>query len=316
MTAPATDRPTARPTLVDHPAHLSEEATTTMRATPPTPLSTPTRSLDVPGGRLAYDDTGTGPLVVCVPGLGDVRASYRFLTPQLVAAGYRVVTLDLRGHGDSGVGWADYHDTAIAGDVLALVHALDAGPAILLGNSYGGATVAYAAAVDPAAVRALILLDAFVRDMPQTALQRLGLRAVAAFGVGAWAFYYKSLYKATPPADLAAYVTRLKNNLKEPGRYDATKAMLYGRHAAVAARLGDITAPTLVVMGSKDPDFPDPAAEARRTKEGLRGAARVEVALVAGAGHYPHAESPAVVGPTVVAFLARVGVPGEASHGA
>jgi len=288
----------------------------TTHATPPTPLSTPTCYLDVPGGRLAYDDTGAGPLVVCVPALGDVRASYRFLTPQLVAAGYRVVTLDLRGHGDSGVGWADYRDTAIAGDVLALVHALDAGPAILLGNSYGGAAVAYAAAVDPAAVRALILLDAFVRDVPQTALQRLGLRAVATLGVGTWVSYYKSLYKATPPADLAAYTARLKANLKEPGRYDATKAMMYGRHAAVAARLGDIKAPTLVMMGSKDPDFPDPAGEARRTTEGLRGAARVEVAMVAGAGHYPHAESPAVVGPAVVAFLAQAGVPGEASRGA
>jgi len=316
MTAPATDRPTARPTLVDRPAPLSEEATMTTHATTPTPTSTPTRYLDVPGGRLAYDDTGAGPLVVCVPAVGDVRASYRFLTPQLVAAGYRVVTLDLRGHGNSGVGWADYRDTAIAGDVLALVRALDAGPAVLIGNSYGGAAVAYAAAVDPAAVRALVLLDAFVRDVPQTALQRLGVRAVAVLGVGAWASYYKSLYKATPPADLAAYITGLKANLRESGRYDATKAMLYGRHAAVEARLGDIVAPTLVVMGSKDPDFPDPADEARRTAEALRGAARVEVAMVAGAGHYPHAESPAVVGPAVVAFLAQAGVPGEVSRGA
>ncbi len=282
----------------------------TTHVTPPTPISTPTRSLDVPGGRLAYDDTGTGPLVVCVPAVGDVRASYRFLVPQLVAAGYRVATMDLRGHGDSSVGWADYLDTAIAGDVLALVRALDAGPAILLGNSYGGAAVAYAAAVDPAAVRALILIDAFVRDVPQTALQRLGVWAVAALGVGAWASYYKSLYKATPPADLAVYITGLKANLREPGRYDATRAMMYGSHAAVEARLGDIEAPTLVVMGSKDPDFPDPAAEARRTADALRDAARVEVTMVAGAGHYPHAESPAV------AFLARAGVPGAASHGA
>src|SRR5258706_7539642 len=57
---------------------------------------TSTRYLEVPGGRLAYDDTGTGPLVVCLPGLGDLRASYRFLAPRLVAAGDRVVTIDLR----------------------------------------------------------------------------------------------------------------------------------------------------------------------------------------------------------------------------
>jgi len=83
-----------------------------------------------------------------------------------------------------------------------------------------------------------------------------------------------------------------------------------GSHAAVAARLGEVVAPTLVVMGSADPDFPDPADEARHTADALRGAARVQVEMVAGAGHYPHAESPAVVGPAVLAFLARVGARG------
>ncbi len=164
-----------------------------------------------------------------------------------------------------------------------------------------GGRLASAAATAPDEVRAQVLLDAFVRDMP--------------LGVGAWAAYYKSLYKATPPADLAAYVAALTANLKEPGRYDATKAMLLssiqGGHAAIEARLGAVEAPTLVVMGSKDPDFPDPAAEGRGAADALRGAASVQVALVAGAGHYPHVESPAVV-----AFLAQAGVAGEASRGA
>src|SRR5258708_40253451 len=69
---------------------------------------TSTRYLEVPGGRLAYDDTGTGPLVVCLPGLGDLRASYRFLAPRLVAAGYRVVTMDLRGLGEARTRWGGY----------------------------------------------------------------------------------------------------------------------------------------------------------------------------------------------------------------
>lgn len=287
--------------------------TTTRTTSTHTPGSTSTRYLEVPGGRLAYDydDTGAGPLVVCVPGVGDVRASFRFLAPQLVAAGYRVATMDLRGHGGSSTGWADYHDTAIAGDVLALVRALGAGPAVLIGNSYGGAAVAYAAATDPAVVRALVLLDAFVRDAPQTTFQRLGVRAVAALGAGAWTTYYKSLYKATPPADLATYVTALRANLKEPGRYAATRAMMLqsaqGSHAAVESHLGDVKAPTLVVMGSADPDFPNATEEARRTEKALRSATSVQVELIAGAGHYPHVEAPAVVGPAVIAFLARVG---------
>ena len=87
----------------------------------------PTRFLQIAGGRIAYDDTAdtaveaTGanaarrPVVVCTPGLGDNRTSFRHLRPLLVEAGYRVVTMDLRGEGDSTAVWDDYSTTAMAG---------------------------------------------------------------------------------------------------------------------------------------------------------------------------------------------------------
>lgn len=82
-----------------------------MTATHPTP-QTPTASeqsapiretafLTRPDGRVAYDVAGTGPLLVLLPGMGDLRASYRFLAPALMNAGYRVACTDLRGHGES-----------------------------------------------------------------------------------------------------------------------------------------------------------------------------------------------------------------------
>jgi hypothetical protein len=37
-----------------------------------------------PEGDVAYEVRGSGPLIVCVPGMGDLRASYRFLMPELV----------------------------------------------------------------------------------------------------------------------------------------------------------------------------------------------------------------------------------------
>jgi pimeloyl-ACP methyl ester carboxylesterase len=57
-------------------------------------------------------------------------------------------------------------------------------------------------------------------------------------------------------------------------------------------------------MGTEDPDFPDPAAEAGLSAERLGGEA--DVVLVEGAGHYPHTERPDIVSPAVVAFLSRV----------
>jgi pimeloyl-ACP methyl ester carboxylesterase len=64
-----------------------------------------TSFLDRPHGRLAYDVTGQGPLVIASPGLGDGRQSFRFLVAELAGAGYRIATMDLRGHGQSSTGW-------------------------------------------------------------------------------------------------------------------------------------------------------------------------------------------------------------------
>src|SRR5215469_14014539 len=94
-----------------------------------------TEYLTVADGRLAYDDQGTGPLVVCMPSMGDLRQEYRFLTPRLVEAGYRVVTMDLRGLGESSVHWPDYSVAAVGADVLALIRHLHAGPARIVGTS-------------------------------------------------------------------------------------------------------------------------------------------------------------------------------------
>ena len=55
-----------------------------------------TSYLTRPEGRIAYDRTGEGPMVVLVPGMGDLRSSYRLLVPELVAAGFTAVSVDLR----------------------------------------------------------------------------------------------------------------------------------------------------------------------------------------------------------------------------
>ena len=95
-----------------------------------------TQFLERPGGRISYDDSGgDGPLVIAAPGMGDSRKVYRHIAPALTAAGLRLVTMDLRGIGDSTVDWDDYSDAAVASDYSALIDELAAGPAVLVGNS-------------------------------------------------------------------------------------------------------------------------------------------------------------------------------------
>lgn len=104
----------------------------------------PTRPFAVDGGTIAYDDTGgPGPLVVAVPGMGDLRSEYRLLRPVLQRAGYRFVTMDVRGGGESSAAWPALSARAVGGDVLRLVEALGAGPAVVLGNSFAAGTACF-----------------------------------------------------------------------------------------------------------------------------------------------------------------------------
>lgn len=255
-------------------------------------------------GTLAYDDTGgSGPLAVMLPSLGDIRQEYRFVVPSLAEAGYRVVTLDMRGHGDSSTNWGDYSLAAIGGDILALIDQLQAGPAIIVGTSYSAGAAVWAAAEKPAAVGGLVLIGAFVRDGRTSAFQKVVLKALfnGPWRVRAWDMFYKTLYPTRKPADFDDYRRRLHANLSEPGRFDAVKAMIDEPRAASAQRLDRVQAPTLVLMGSKDPDFPDPVAEAKFIAEALSGDYRI----IESAGHYPHVEMPAETVPLMQRFLAE-----------
>src|SRR6267142_5099929 len=127
-----------------------------------------TEFLDVADGRIAYDVTGSGPLVVLSHGIGDRRQAYRFLAPKLPQAGYRVASADLRGHGESSMGWKSVTGTDaitrtdIAGDLLALIRHLG-GPAVIVGHSISGGAATIAAAMEPDLVSGIVEINPFTR---------------------------------------------------------------------------------------------------------------------------------------------------------
>lgn len=270
----------------------------------PWSAATEERLLARPGGHIAYDVQGEGPEVVCLPGLGELRTAYRHLAPRLAAAGLRVATLDLRGHGGSSVGWDAYGADAMGPDVVALVEALGA-PALLIGNSYGAGPAVWAAAERPHLVGGVVLTGPFVRVQPVAPVLRLALRLAFAgpWRVRAWDAFYGSLFKHGAPADQAEHRARLRANLAEAGRFDALRAMLARDDAEIEARLDRVRVPSLVLMGAADPDFRDPGAEAAAVAAALGGRAEVWP----GVGHYPHLEATDAMAARVVAFAQEIG---------
>jgi pimeloyl-ACP methyl ester carboxylesterase len=257
-------------------------------------------------GTLAYSDYGgDGPLVLMLPGLGALRSEYRYLAPRLAEAGYRAVAADLRGHGESSVPWAIYDVPAIGSDILGLIGHLDAGPAHLIGTSFAGAAVPWAAAERPDQARSVVLINAFARTARINPIMNalFWLMMHNPWRVRTWTLYYGSLYPTNKPADFPDYLRQLRENMAQPGRMDAAAAMAFSSREPSEKALARIKAPTLVIMGGKDPDFPDPAAEGRFLAEQAGG----ELAVIEGAGHYPQAEMPDETAPVVLAFLQASG---------
>jgi pimeloyl-ACP methyl ester carboxylesterase len=259
--------------------------------------------LERPEGKLAYTVVGEGPLVVCSPGLGDLRSTFTDLTRLLVAGGLRVAAVDLRGHGESSAKWPSYTESDVADDLLAVSGALDDRPAVLLGSDYSGGAAVIAAVKAPDTVAGIVLSRAFVRNLPHNPMEAAIMRLVGMpmLGRALWMSYWPTLFGAVKPTNFEQRRQELTASLAEPGRFNAIREMIKSDHTAAQRALPDAECPALVVMGDSDPDFPDPTAEAHSTANRLKGPATV--LMVPGAGHYPHAEDPKRVALSVVAFL-------------
>jgi pimeloyl-ACP methyl ester carboxylesterase len=255
-------------------------------------------------GRIAYDVVGEGPLVLCVPGMGELRSSYRYNTGALAMAGFRVATMDLRGHGDSDATFDAYDDVAAGIDILALVEELG-GPALVVGNSMGAGAAVWAAAEGPDLVAGMVLVGPFVRQTPINPLMAWTFRLAMSgpWAPAVWSAYLPSLYPGRKPPDFAQHRNAIRTSMRQPGHAKAFTQTTRTSHAPAEARLPRVQAPALVVMGTADPDFPDPAAEAAWILDHL---ADSEQLLVRGAGHYPHTEEPDTVNPALVAFAEKV----------
>ncbi len=270
-----------------------------------------TEYLSVDGSTIAYDVAGVGPLVVLAPGMGNPRAAYRFVVPQLIAAGYRVATVDLRGAGESSVEWPGYTRADIAGDLIAVVRHLG-GPAVLVGHSIAGGAATIAAARAPELVCGLVELAPFTRKQSikfgdlRVKRFRAGMIRLAGAGllgsVKLWRSYLDVAYPQVKPADWAEQLDQIEANLREPGRMKVLQKMGQSTPADAGAQLANVSCPTLIVEGTLDPDWADPAAEGRAIVAALPAGIGT-LALIEGAGHYPHAQFPDRVVELLLAFL-------------
>jgi len=163
----------------------------------------------VDGVRLAYDDVGRGPTVVCLHAIGHGASDFARLAGRL-ADRHRVLALDWPGQGWSDPDRSPPSARRYAELLAGVLAALDAGPIVLVGNSIGGAAAIEYAARHPAQVRGLVLanpggLDAFdvvkrVACGMMARFFRAGARGARWFPTAFGAYYRSAVLMRAPAA--------------------------------------------------------------------------------------------------------------------
>lgn len=204
---------------------------------------------------LAYkltDNSVDSPTIVLLGSLGSDRSMWN---PQVAALSetHAVLTVDLRGHGESPTPTGPYTIQSLAADVIALVDKLELTSVDLVGLSLGGA-IAQSIAVDhPDRVRTLTLICTAARfGVPQgwidraAAVRTKGTGSIAAAVVGRW---YTTDYAVQHP-DLIAHSISMIENTDDEGYASCCEAIAGWDGRDDLAR---IAAPTLVIAGEQDP---------------------------------------------------------------
>lgn len=267
------------------------------------------------GQRIHYRDQGPrdAPVVVLLHGSNSSLHTWEPLVQRL-GDRYRIVTLDLPGHGlTGGTPDRDYSaDGMIAAvDVIAAKLGLDR--FTLGGNSMGGWVAWRYALAEPARVDALMLLDAAgmpPRKGDKPPPSNIGFR-ILKYPAGRWlagqitprALVESSLRGSVERQDIVddAMVDRYWQLLRFPGNREATslRATL-DREPAMADRIGAIKVPTLILFGKKD-RLINPSA-AQTFHERIAGS---EVVLLDDIGHLPMEEAPDATANAIADFLRR-----------
>lgn len=263
--------------------------------------------VDTPVARFHYTTTGDGPPVVLVAGGAMWLHSWRDTVPAL-AAGHTVYAVDMPSQGYTEVVDGDfaYDLEGMAAAMEAFLDAVGLDRASLAGHSWGGAWSLYFAETRPDRVDRLVLLDAPGLDAErarQTEVFKVPVIGEAAANLTTRDRYADSLRSAFSHKDLVTDETIDEGWawFSRPERRDAFVSLARGLdYDQTHARLGDVTAPTLILWGAEDAWLP--ATQAQGLADRIAGA-RAEV--LEGCGHNVHEDCPDAALPLLTAFLGR-----------
>jgi pimeloyl-ACP methyl ester carboxylesterase len=275
------------------------------------------RDVEVNGVRLHCVVEGEGPLVLLLHGFPETSRAWRKQIPAL-AKSFRVVAPDLRGFGasDKPKGIAAYRTSVVAEDIVALIRALGAERAHVVGHDWGGGVAWTMATLYPEAVDRLVVLNCPHPLVMQRALRSNWTQIRKSWYIFAfqlpwlpeWLFRrdggkgLKDALRRTakrPDTFTEADLDEYARAFSAPGA--ATAAINYYRAAARSrTSRGKIKAPTLLIWAEDDFALGN---ELTRGMDGLfEDPPRIE--YVPATSHWVMEERPEAVNRLLLEFLA------------
>ncbi|MCP4164680.1 MAG: alpha/beta hydrolase [Chloroflexi bacterium] len=259
-------------------------------------LGLPSEYVDVPGARIHYSTLGEGPPLVMIHGLGSSCTDW-FLVSAGLAAHYRLILIDLRGHGQSSLAeHGGYAVSRMAEDVGLVLDHVDIEKTCMLGLSLGGCVILQFALTHGHRVERLVLVNTFAK-----------LRSI---GLGSLKHRLSRLYASARDMDLLAqYVAAslyddpaARNIVYQRFRCNdlgvMRRTMIALARLNLLSQLHTITTPALVLIGDRDATVP------RRCAHDLMNRLpRARLRVLRDAGHALPFDQPDLFLKTTLEFL-------------
>ena len=251
--------------------------------------------LDRDGVRLYYEVHGEGPALILTHGYSATSQMWAGQIDPL-APHFKVVTWDMRGHGQSDYpqDQGAYSEEATVADMAALLDAVDARDAVVGGLSLGGYMSLAFHATHPERTRALLIIDTGPGYKNDQARDGWNANAIAR----------AERYEAEGFGDLsrASAEVRLARHRDASGLARAARGMLTQKNARVIESLPGIAVPSLVVVGADDTPF---LAASDYMAAKIPGARK---AVIPNAGHSANIDQPTLFNAAVLGFLNAAGL--------
>lgn len=262
---------------------------------------TMTKKAQVNGVGIAYDDVGSGPVVVLLHGYPFNRSLWRDQVAVLKEK-HRVIVPDLRGHGESSVVLVPSTMELMARDIAGLLDTLNIAQATIGGLSMGGYVALAFYRLFPSRVGSLILADTRAQGDNDEAKRNREVQATKARQEGmegiADALLPKMLTAetVTKRPDIVKHLRSMMSSTNPEGAAAALEGMAIRQDQTLF--LSQIKVPTLIMVGSEDAITPPPDAELMH-----REIAGSRLEIIKGAGHVLNLEKPEEFNAAVASFL-------------